>query len=84
MSESKWKIQGSRVYSNGEGKSYNCNNKITATELYNTLTNYENTIQTNNTTEHKLDKLNKQLIQINMTLGILTEELHQLNEMVKQ
>ena len=48
MSEStnKWGITGSRVYSNGEGKSYNCTNKITAQDLYHTLTEYEKTVQT--------------------------------------
>ena len=71
MSEQKWRVQGSRVY--GEGKSFQCTNKINAIDLCNLL---------NTTTSY--DRLNKQLIQINLTLGILTEELHTLNKMVKQ
>ena len=44
MSESiEWQITGSRVYSKGAGKSYNCTNKVTAQDLYNTLTTYEKT-----------------------------------------
>lgn len=73
-----YKIEGSRVY--GQGQSYNCLNKITAEQLCNTLNQYHTTqgiIQ-------QYDKINKQLVQINMTLGILTEELHTLNQMVKQ
>lgn len=78
MSEKPYQVQNTRVY--GNGQSYNCLNKITAEQLCNTLNQYHTTqgiIQ-------QYDKINKQLVQINMTLGILTEELHALTEMVKQ
>lgn len=73
-----YKIEGSRVY--GQGQSYNCTNRITAEQLCNTLNQYYNTQEI----IQQYDKINKQLIQINLTLGILTEELHTLNKMVKQ
>ena len=73
-----WQIQGSRVYSKGEGKSYNCTNKITATELYNTLTTYENTHNLNKNIEEQYDHITKQIIQIQLSLGILTEEIQKL------
>ena len=82
MSEQPYKTQGSRVY--GEGQSYNCSNIVTAEQLCQTLNKYHTTKEIITQTSTQYEKLNKQLIQINMTLGILTEELHQLNEMVKQ
>jgi len=80
----KWKIQGSRVYSNGEGKSYNCHNLITAKELHHTLTTYENTIQLLQETDKKYDKITKQLIQIEMTTKILEHEIQTLKQMVTE
>ena len=73
-----WKIQGSRVYSKGEGKSYNCTNKITANDLYNTLTTYETTHTLNKNIEQQYDRITKQIIQIQLSLGILTEEIQKL------
>jgi peptidoglycan hydrolase CwlO-like protein len=71
-------IQGSRVYSKGAGKSYNCINKITANDLYNTLTTYENTHTLNKNIEEQYDRITKQIIQIQLSLGILTEEIQKL------
>ena len=71
-----WQIQGSRVY--GQGKSYNCTNKITAKDLYNTLTTYETTHNLNKNIEQQYDKITKQIIQIQLSLGILTEEIQKL------
>ena len=82
MSEQIWKTKGSRVY--GDGQSYNCINVVTAERLCNTLNKYYTTHEIINQTSEHYEKLNKQLVQINMTLGILTEELHTLNQMVKQ
>ena len=73
-----WQIQGRRVYSKGEGKSYNCTNKITANDLYNTLTTYETTHTLNKNIEQQYDKITKQIIQIQLSLGILTEEIQKL------
>jgi len=71
-----WKIQGSRVY--GNGQSYNCTNKITAEQLHNTLTTYEKTVELNKNIEQQFDKITKQIIQVNMTLQILNEEVKTL------
>ena len=85
MSEStnKWNITGSRVYSNGEGKSFNLTNKITAEQLYNILTEYEKTVQLTESTDTKLDQIQKQTIQIQMTLNILQHDLDKLKEALK-
>lgn len=71
-----WKIQGSRVY--GNGQSYNCTNKITAEQLHNTLTTYEKTVQLNKNIEQQFDKLTRQVIQVQMTLKILNDEINNL------
>ena len=71
-----WKIQGSRVY--GNGQSYNCTNKITAEQLHNTLTTYEKTVQLNKNIEQQFDKLTRQVIQVQMTLKILDDEINNL------
>ena len=71
-----WKIQGSRVY--GNGQSYNCTNKITAEQLHNTLTTYEKTVELNKNIEQQFDKLTRQVIQVQMTLKILDDEINNL------
>ena len=71
-----WKIQGSRVY--GNGQSYNCTNKITAEQLHNTLNTYEKTVQLNKNIEQQFDKLTRQVIQVQMTLKILDDEINNL------
>ena len=83
VNQPKWNITGSRVYSNGEGKSYNCTNKITAQDLYHTLTEYEKTVQLTESTDTKLDNITKQVIQIQMTLNILQHDLDKLKEALK-
>lgn len=79
---SEWKIQGSRVY--GYGKSYNCTNKVTATDLYNTLTIYEETVKNLNNAENKLDRIQKSIIQIQMSLSILSDDIHKLKEVMTE
>ena len=75
-----WKIEGARVY--GMGHSFNCTNRVTATELHQILQQYqlENTqttkIQTN------LNKLSKQIIQLKLTINILSDEIKTLQEMM--
>ena len=78
---SEWKIKGSRVY--GKGKSYNCTNKATATDLYNTLTTYEKTYNLNRNIEEQYDRITKQIIQLKLSIGTLTEEINQLHEAIK-
>ena len=82
MSEQPYRVQGSRVY--GEGQSYNCINIVTAEQLCSTLNKYYNTKEIINQTSTQYDKLNKQLIQINMTLKVLEDEINTLSELVKQ
>ena len=82
MSEQPYKVQGSRVY--GEGQSYNCVNIVTAEQLCSTLNKYYSTKELINNTITQYDKLNKQLIQINMTLKVLEDEINTLSELVKQ
>lgn len=76
-----WQIQGSRVY--GQGKSYNCTNKITANDLYNTLTQYEQTIQTNHRTDKKLDEIEKQVIALQMDLSNVQDTVNKIKEALK-
>lgn len=76
-----WKIQGSRVY--GQGKSYNCTNKITAKDLHHTLTTYEQTIQTNHTTDKKLDEIEKQVIALQMDLSNVQDTVNKIKEALK-
>ena len=76
-----WLRQGSRVY--GKGKSYNCTNKATATDLYNTLTTYEKTYNLNRNIEQQYDRITKQIIQLKLSIGTLTEEINQLHEVIK-
>jgi hypothetical protein len=82
MSNEPYRVQGSRVY--GEGQSYNCLNKVTAENLCQTLNKYYVTKELINETTNQYDKLNKQLVQINMTLKILENEINTLSELVKQ
>jgi hypothetical protein len=77
-----WKIQGSRVY--GNGQSYNCPNKVTAQQLHNTLTTYHQATTLNKNIETKYDQITKQLIQIEMSMKILESEIKTLTELVKQ
>lgn len=78
---SEWKITDNRVH--GNGQSYNCQNRITAEQLQKTLTDYENIKTEHHETEQKLDKITKILIQLQLTNGILTEELQTLKEVIQ-
>ena len=81
-----WKIQGSRVY--GNGQSYNCLNKVTAQQLHNTLTTYHKTHTLNKNIEEQYDNITKQIIQLKLSINILSDEIKQLenniNQLVKQ
>jgi len=82
MSESskEWKIQGSRVY--GKGHSYNCHNRVTAEQLYNTLTQYEKDYQTYRGITKQYDNITKQIIQLQLSVKILEHEINTLQEVV--
>lgn len=78
-----WHIQGSRVYSKGEGKSYNCTNKITATELHNTLTQYEKDLTKAETTTQNLKTIHKQVIALQMDLSNVQDTVNKIKEALK-
>ena len=76
-----YKTQGSSVY--GNGKRFNVTNKITATELCQTL-NHLTTIQKTNTNiDNKLDKITRQIIQMKLSINTLDEEVKTLTELIK-
>ena len=81
MSESTYRVQGSRVYGNGE--SYNVTNNITAQKLANTLNTYENTLQLHKNLDQQYDRIQKTLIQTNMSLKILENDLKTLTEAIE-
>ena len=66
----------------GKGISYTLNNKYDAQQLCTTLNNYETELQKNKTTIDT-DKLNKQLIQLKLTINILTDEIQRLEELIQ-
>ena len=74
-SESKWNIQGSRVY--GSGHSFNCTNIITAQSLHHILNTYEKEIELNNT-------IGKDLKTIIMDLKILKHDIKKVTEKLEQ
>lgn len=75
-SESIYCVQGSRVY--GNGYSYNLNNKVDATKLCETLNYYEEISRLNRNIDKQFDKITKELIQVKMSLSILTEDINKL------
>ena len=62
---------------------YPINNRKTAEQLQKTLTDYENIKTEHHETEQKLDKIQRILIQLQLTNGILTEELQTLKEVIQ-
>ena len=85
MSETKieWLRTGARVYSKGQGHSYSCTNIATAKTLHQTLTTYENITRLNKNIEEQYDRIIKQIIQIQLSLGILSEDISKLKEVVE-
>ena len=62
---------------------YPINNRKTAEQLPKTLTDYENIKTEHHETEQKLDKIQRILIQLQLTQGILHEELQTLKEVIQ-
>ena len=77
-----YSIKGSLVKDHIHQRSYNMTSKIDAENLYNTLTNYQRTYTLNKDIETKYDQITKQLIQIEMSISILTEEVQTLEESI--
>ena len=81
MSESTYKCQGSRVF--GQGYSYNLTNKIDAERLCSTLNNYEQNLQLEQNISKQYDKITKEIIQIQLTLGILNDDINKIKETIQ-
>lgn len=83
MSESTetYKVKGSRVY--GNGQSYNVTNNITAEKLACTLNKLTNLAETNHKTDQQLDKINKQIIQLKLSINTLQSEIERLTELME-
>lgn len=78
-----WQRQASRVY--GNGQSYNCTNIATAKTLQNTLNSYETEIHILKhqiTIQNNYEKINKQIIQLKLTINILADEITNLQRMI--
>ena len=75
-----YKVKGASVY--GDGKRFNVTNNVTAVELCNTLNTLIDTTNLYQNTTEQYDKITKQIIQIQLTLGILESEIKNLTEMV--
>ena len=81
-------IKGSLVKDHIHQRSYNMTSKIDAENLYNTLNTYHKTTTLNQNIEKQYDQITKQIIQLKLTISILTEEVQHLensiNKLVKQ
>jgi len=75
-SETIYQVQGSRVY--GNGYSYNLNNRVDATKLCETLNHYEEISRLNKNIDKQFDKVTRELIQVKMSLSILTDDINKL------
>ena len=84
MSEQPYKVQGSRVY--GEGQSYNCINIVTAKELQCILNGYETKIteqQAEIQTTSNLHKIRQQLIALQMDITQIQNDLDKIKELIQ-
>jgi hypothetical protein len=71
-------IKGSLVKDHIHKRSYNMTSKIDAENLYNTLTTYHKTQTLNKNIEKQYDQITKQIIQLKLSISILTEEVQTL------
>ena len=83
-----YSIKGSLVRDHIHKRSYNMTSKIDAENLYNTLTTYHKTHTLNKNIEEQYDNITKQIIQLKLSINILSDEIKQLenniNQLVKQ
>ena len=71
-------IKGSLVKDHIHKRSYNMTSKIDAENLYNTLNTYHKTHTLNKNIEEQYDNITKQIIQLKLSISILTEEVQTL------
>ena len=76
------KQQGKHYLVQSQYGSYNFNNKKMAEKLNTTLNNYETIAEQHKHTEKTLNKITKQIIQLQMTCHILNDELNKLHQEV--
>ena len=77
-----YSIKGSLVKDHIHQRSYNMTSKIDAENLYNTLTTYHQTTTLNQNIEKQYDNITKQIIQLKMSISILTKEVQTLEESI--
>ena len=79
-----WTRKQTRVY--GDGKSYNCINKVTAKELQCILNGYETRIteqQAEIQTNTNLHKIRQQLIALQMDITQIQNDLDKIKELIQ-
>lgn len=82
----KWLLNNSRVYTDGEGKSFNLNNKITAQTLHTTLTNYENQLKQMEkqiNTDKNYKEIQQQFIALQMDIKVVQDDIDKIKELLK-
>ena len=82
----KWLLNNSRVYTDGEGKSFNLNNKITAQTLHTTLTNYENKLKQMEkqiNTDKNYKEIQQQFIALQMDIKVVQDDIDKIKELLK-
>ena len=84
-----FEIKNNLVIDRIDGYSYKLTSKIDADHLYNRLQTQQERIQQleqitqqSKEIDKKLDQISKQIIQLQLTNGIMSEELQKLNEMM--
>ena len=73
-----YSIKGSLVRDHIHKRSYNMTSKIDAENLYNTLNTYHKTHTLNKNIEEQYDNITKQIIQLKLSVNILSDEIKQL------
>ena len=73
-----YSIKGSLVKDHINKRSYNMTSKIDAENLYNTLITYHKTHTLNKNIEEQYDNITKQIIQLKLSVNILSDEIKQL------
>ena len=86
MKTKPYTIKGSLVKDHIHKRSYNMTSKIDAETLCQTLTNYENKIETLHSqiqTENNLDKLKQQVIALQMDIKNCQSDLDRIKELLE-
>ena len=68
----------------GQGYSYNLTSKIDAERLCNTLNQYEHNLTIHKNTNTKLDKIEKQIIALQMDIAVVVEGIKNVKEVLDE